>query len=94
MAGQTYYFRAELFFDADPVLGHRWGMGGTATGDVIYQIRTLDDDTGEYSILESGQKTALGEDAGEVGATNGYTEISGSIEVTADGTLVPRFGAF
>ncbi len=94
LAGQTYYFRAELFFDADPVLGHRWGMGGTATGDVIYQIRTLDDDTGEYSILESGQKTALGEDAGEVGATNGYTEISGSIEVTADGTLVPRFGAF
>ncbi len=94
VSGETYYFRAELFFDADVAVGHRWAIGGTAAGDVIYQIRILNDGTGEYSIVESGQKTALGESAGEVGTTDGYTEISGSIEVIGDGTIVPQFGAF
>jgi len=98
-AGTTYYFRAELFYDADTNLGHRYSIGGTATGDVRYQIRCLDDSSGEYSIITSGQKIALGESAGvegimASGRQTGYTEISGSISVSADGTIVPQFGVF
>ena len=93
-SGTTYYFRAEIFFEADISIGTRWAIGGTAVGDVTYQIRALDDQTGEYSLIISGQKTALGESAGEIGAAFGYTEISGTIDCTGDGTLVPQFGAF
>ena len=63
-------------------------------GDVRYQIRSLNDDTGEYSLIVSGQKSALDESAGEDTSTRGYTEISGSIDVTSNGTLVPYFGTY
>lgn len=98
-SGTTYYFRSEMFVEAETALGHGYAIGGTAAGDVRYQVRVLDDDTGEYSIIVSGQKSALDEEAGVAAiATSGtqraYTEISGTIDVTADGTIVPKFGVF
>lgn len=97
-SGTTYYFRAELFYDAPAGLGHRYAIGGTAAGNVIYQIRSLDDSSGEYSLIVSGRKQALGESAGVAplasGTQRGYTEISGSIECTGNGTIVPQFGVF
>lgn len=94
VSGECYYFRAEIFYEADPSLGHAYAIGGTCTGDVRYQIRSLNDDTGEYSLIVSGQKSALDESAGEDTSTRGYTEISGSIDVTSNGTLVPYFGTY
>jgi hypothetical protein len=93
-AGSQYAFRAELFIEADYQLGAKYVMGGTALGTAIYQIRTTDDDTGECSVLVSGQLNALHPTAAAVGASGvvrGFTEIMGSIDVTSSGTLVPMF---
>lgn len=93
-AGSKYAFRAELFIEADYQLGHKYVMGGTAVGTTVYQIRTTDDDTGECSVLVSGQLNALHPTAAAVGASGmvrGFTEIMGSIDVSASGTLVPMF---
>jgi hypothetical protein len=94
VSGVTYYFRAELYVDPDADLGAKYGMGGTSTGNVIFQIKALDDDTGEYSLLISGRKTAYDDFAGEDETTRGYVEMTGSIECTGDGTLVPKVGTF
>lgn len=94
VSGVTYYFRAELYVDPDADLGAKYGMGGTATGNVIFQIKALDDDTGAYSLLISGRKTAFDDFAGEDEMTRGYVEMTGSIECTGDGTLVPKVGTF
>ena len=94
VSGVTYYFRAELYVDPDEDLGAKYGMGGTSTGNVIFQIKALDDDTGEYSLLISGRKTAYDDFAGEDEMTRGYVEMTGSIECTGDGTLVPKVGTF
>ena len=91
VSGETYYFRAELFVELDIDASHRYALGGTAEGDVRYQVRTLDDDTAAYSIVVSGQHAVLGGEAFvPSGLLSGYTEISGCIDVTADGTLVPQ----
>jgi hypothetical protein len=87
-------FRAELFIEAAADLGHKYVMGGTAVGSTRYQIRTTDDDTGQCSVLVSGQLNALHPTAAAVGASGmvrGFTEIMGSIDVTSSGTLVPMF---
>ncbi len=95
VSGQTYYFRAELFWDADPDLGHKVGIGGTAVGNVLFQIRSLDDQVGgDYSIIVSGRKTAFNDPAGEVGTVRGHSLLTGSIECEGDGTIVPQFGTF
>jgi hypothetical protein len=94
VSGVTYYFRAELYVDPHADLGAKYGMGGTSTGNVIFQIKALDDDTGEYSLLISGRKTAYDDFAGEDQMTRGYVEMTGSIECTGDGTLVPKVGTF
>ncbi len=94
VSGQTYYFRAELFWDADPELGHSVAIGGTAVGDILFQIRSLDDDTGEYSLIVSGRKTAFNDPAGELGAVRGHSLMTGSLVCEGDGTIVPQFGTF
>lgn len=90
-SGETYYFRAELFFEIASSGAHKYAIGGTCAGDIRYQVRALDDETSQYSIVTSGQHAVLaGEAFVSSGHFIGYCEISGSIDVTADGTLVPQ----
>lgn len=91
-----YLFRAELFIEPDADLGHQYAMGGTAEGSTRFQVRTTDDDTGECSMLVSGQLAALypADPTAVVGASGtvrGFTEIMGTIDITASGMLVPMF---
>ncbi len=92
LSGETYYFRADLFFDITAADSHRYAIGGTCQGDIRYQVRALDDAAaGGYSIVVSGQHSLLGGEAFvPSGVLIGYTEISGCIAVSADGTLVPQ----
>ena len=90
-SGERIYFRAELFFAIASSGAHKYAIGGTAAGQIRYQVRALDDETMEYSIVTSGQHGVLGGEAFILtGASIGYCEISGSIDVTASGTLVPQ----
>ena len=90
-SGETYYFRAELFFDILEGGAHKWAIDGTCAGSIRYQVRALDDETSQYSIVTSGQHAVLGGVAFvSSGHFIGYCEITGSIDVTSDGTLVPQ----
>ena len=94
VSGTTYYFRAEMFFDADASLGHKVAIGGTAVGNVLMQVRCLDDDTGNYSIIVSGRKTAFEDPAGELGTVRGHALMTGTLECEGNGTIVPQWGTF
>lgn len=90
VAGKTYAFKARLYVTADATGGHKYAMGGTCTATaIVYEILSIDNATKAFVITS--KKTALGQSAGQAGATDVYTEIDGTITVNASGNLTVQF---
>lgn len=90
VAGKTYEFEANLYFDADATGGDKFAIAGTATAtSIIYEIVSVDNSTSANTITS--RQTALAGSAGQAGTTAGYCRIKGLITVNAAGTLTAQF---
>jgi hypothetical protein len=90
IAGRKYKFRASLWVTADVVGGSKYAIGGTATAtSIVYNINAINNGTSVFAITS--KQTALGGSAGQVGATDVFVEIIGTIVCNAAGTLTVQF---
>lgn len=86
-----YQVFSVLYVAADGTGGHKYRLGGTAlAARVVYQINALDNTTSGY-VITSRQTGLGGAGAGATGATGLYVEITGTVEVTAAGTITVDF---
>lgn len=87
---KTYFFRAQLVFDANVTGGHKYAMSGTATASAIrYNIISTCDAT--LANVITSRQTALNGSAGQAGCAAGVTTIEGYITTSAAGTLTVQF---